>query len=181
MRQYPEKLRRGVTLIELMVSVTVAGLAILAARYLIETIDDAGTTLSAFALRTDRVANGDRFLRALLSRAEVSSDSLRRFRGDSAAVSFDTWCEAPAGWLERCRVILTINAGVDSSAVTSIMPTAIVLHLVTVGGTAVFRYVTRDSTGIRRLDNWGRSITAPYAVFIESANDTLVLIIGDRG
>ena len=173
--------KRGTTLLELMVALTIAGLALLASRYLIEEIDDAGTTMSHFARNADQVANGERLLRATVARAEVNSDSSRRFRGDSALASFDTWCERPSGWTERCRVALTIGLGRDSSTVTGVFSTGEILRLTTIAGAAMFRYVSRDSSGRRWLDAWGQSITAPFALTIESDRDTIILVVGERG
>jgi prepilin-type N-terminal cleavage/methylation domain-containing protein len=176
----PER-RRGVTLLELMVALAVTGLSLVAGRLLIETIDDSGRTISAFARRSDTVANADRILRSLLGRAEVSADSLRRFRGDSLAVSFDSWCDRPTGWIERCRVGLAIGYGADSSVVTASLSSGEILRLRTAAGLAQFRYVTRDTSGTRWMQSWGNSITAPYALSIVTARDTIVLIIGERG
>lgn len=173
--------RRGVTVLELMIALVVTGLALVAARLLIETIDDSGKSLSAYARETDRAANGARVLRTLLRRTEVSPDSMRRFRGDPQSASFDTWCEQPAGWIARCRVGLAIGVGADSSTIAAFLPTGEVLQLLRVAGAASFAYVTRDTAGIRRLASWGHGITAPYAVVIESQRDTIVLVIGDRG
>lgn len=182
MRVCPERRgRRGTTLLELMVALTIAGLALLASRYLIEEIDDSGTTLSHFARNADQAANGDRLLRALVARAEVSPDSLRRFRGDSARASFDSWCERPSGWLERCRVTIAIGAGQDSSTITALFGTGELLRLRTIGGAAMFRYVSQDSAGRRWLRAWGQSITAPFALTIESDRDTVLLVVGERG
>lgn len=176
----PER-RLGVTLLELMVALAVTGLSLVAGRLMIQTIDDSGRTISAFARQSDTNANADRVLRSLLGRAEVSADSLRRFRGDSLAVSFDSWCDRPAGWIERCRVGLAMGFTEDSSVVTASLSSGDVLRIRSVYGIASFRYVTRDSSGTRWLQAWGNSITAPYALSIVSVRDTIILIIGERG
>ena len=56
-----------------------------------------------------------------------------------------------------------------------------ILRLVTIEGAARFQYVARDTLGVRWLNAWGRSVTAPFAVVIEGKRDTIVLVIGDRG
>jgi hypothetical protein len=176
------KRRRGVSLVELMIALVATGLALIGVRLLIEQVDDSGVVISRDARKEDAAANGERMLRILVGRSEVSPDSVRRFRGDDRSASFDSWCDRAAGWIERCRVTISIGIGFDSSAVTAAISTGEVLNLVNVPGPAAFRYVSRDSTGVTWLESWGRSISAPFALgIVYGAGDTVVVRIGERG
>jgi prepilin-type N-terminal cleavage/methylation domain-containing protein len=176
------RVRRGVTLLELMIALVATGLALIAARLLIEQVEDSGVVISRDAREEDAAANGERMLRILVGRSEVSPDSVRRFRGDDRTASFDSWCDHAAGWIERCRVTIAVGIGIDSSAVVASMSTGEVLHLVNVPGAAALRYASRDSAGVRWLESWGRSIAAPFALgIVFGVGDTVVVRIGERG
>src|SRR5206468_3523728 len=83
---------------------------------------------------------------------------------DPRVAAFDSWCDRPAGWLERCRVTLTLASQEDSTAMTAVFPSGDAVRLRTFPGDASFRYVARDSAGTRWLDTWGRGITVPFAL-----------------
>jgi len=162
-----------------MVALALAGLVLASAHRIIAEIDDSGKTLADDARRADARANGDRLLRLLVGRAEARPDSLRRFRGDEQAASFDSWCESAGGWLERCRVDLSLGLAGDSSVVTARLSTREAIMLRAFAGPASFRYFGRDSAGTQWKTTWGRSITAPLALGILFGDDTLVVRIGE--
>jgi len=172
--------RTGVTLIELMVALVLTGLILASARQVLNQLEDSGRVLAIDARRADSRSNRERLLRALLGRVEAKSDSLRRFRGDEKSASFDSWCERPAGWLERCRVDLTVGTAGDSSAVSANLSTGEVLLLRVLAGRASFKYFGRDSLGVRWTDVWGTSLTTPFALGLARERDTIVIRIAER-
>jgi hypothetical protein len=169
----------GTTLLELMLALSLAGLVLLGASMLVDQASRTGTVLTRYARTTDAAANGERLLRALLARAQSSTDSARMFVGEPERASFDAWCERPGGWLEICRVALSLQPYDDRTVIAAALSTGEELPLRAIRGRAVFRYYgTGDSGEIGWLTAWGRSIVLPVAVGIVTDADTLVLRAG---
>jgi prepilin-type N-terminal cleavage/methylation domain-containing protein len=99
---------RGFTLIEVMVALALAGSVLLMGHAILSQIYADWQKLTAASVQMDRKVNGARFLRSLLNRVQSVGNPLHQFSGHSTAVSFRSWCEAPAGWLEECEVTLSI-------------------------------------------------------------------------
>jgi prepilin-type N-terminal cleavage/methylation domain-containing protein len=167
--------RAGFTLLELLVALAAAGLLLLAARVTVEGVVDHTLRLLDDTRAADRDANATRTLRSVIGRLE--SGPGREFTGTRRAAQFATWCEVPAGWLERCTALL---AFVDTER-----GRALVLDLST-GETLIIR---RDVPGgeLRYLDalgsrswitGWGAGISAPVAFGIVEPGDTTILATG---
>lgn len=183
MRHRPAALRTraGATLLELMLALALAGLLLLGVLLLVDQASGAGRVLTRHAATTDGEANGDRLLRKLIARAESSADSLRMFFGAPDRSSFDSWCDRPAGWPERCRVTLMLVEQPDRTVVTGTFATGETFPLRVVRGRATFRYFGRGASGEHEwLTMWGRSIRLPVAVGIVTVGDTIVLRVGEQ-
>lgn len=174
--------RAGVALIELVLALTLCGLLFLGARLMVDAAGDAGTRFTRHARTADAEANGDRLLRALVTNAEAVSDTTRPFAGSPEEASFESWCDRPAGWSERCRVALSLDLRGDTTRVVAAVSTGEQLVLRACRGRCTLRYYgPGERAEPAWLVNWGVSITAPYAIGIVSEGDTLVLRLGDRG
>jgi len=173
--------RSGFTLVEVMVALLVGGIVLLGARVMFESLTDQAHRIADAAIVADREANADRELRALAGRLEVGTAPGTEFAGDPASATFASWCEVPAGWLERCIVQLSIEherAGSALVARTSLGDT-LVLRRGFRGG--VIHYLESAVSGGSWIRVWGAGITAPVAFGIFLDRDTLIVRIGERG
>jgi prepilin-type N-terminal cleavage/methylation domain-containing protein len=182
MRRAADRRRRaGTTLLELMVALALAGVLLLGLLLFVDRASGAGIVLARNAARVDSEANGDRLLRALVARAQPSADSLRMFVGEPDRASFDTWCDRPAGWLERCRVTLMLVQHQERTVIVAMLSTGETHPVRTLRGRGVIRYFGRgadDQAGW--LTVWGRSIRLPVALGVVTERDTVVLRTGEQ-
>jgi type II secretory pathway pseudopilin PulG len=168
------------TLIELMAALVVAGLLLLIGRSLLEQMERTGETLGRTARATDALANATRTLYALARRADVRTDSLSRFVGDSTSASFRSLCERNGGWLEPCGVTVLIDATPDSSSLVGQLSTGDVLVLARWPGTGALRYLDVSGPQEQWVSQWGRSIVPPAAMALVVPGDTVVLPVAGR-
>jgi prepilin-type N-terminal cleavage/methylation domain-containing protein len=170
--------RSGFTLLELMAALGLTGLVLLGAWRLLDQLGDARDRLTHQSAEHAAQINGGRLLRALVSRAESPVDSTQRFIGNVLDASFATWCNVPAGWLERCRVSLEITSSDDSSTVSISTEDAPPVRVWRGAGRSVLRYYGSAARDERWWDVWGTSIALPAAIGIVVDTDTLVLPVG---
>jgi prepilin-type N-terminal cleavage/methylation domain-containing protein len=174
-------LRRGFTLVELVVALAIAGGILVGARILLEELAADADALVAAAAEADAEANAERSLRELVVRLEVGTDDARRFSGDERAARFTSWCDVPRGWLERCTVILAVDREGTEPVLAAMQSTGDVLVLRRGFTSATLRYLGDAARGGTWFRSWGESITAPLAIGIVFDRDTLILRIGERG
>ena len=166
---------------ELMLALSLAGILFLGARLLLDQTGSAGAVLARRAGAADDEANRERLLRALVGRAEAPTDTIQPFDGRADTARFDSWCERPAGWLERCRVTLSLERDEAGTTLLAALSTAERYRLAAFHDRSSFGYLDRRGrSGSRWLTTWGRSITMPLAIAVVSEVDTLVLRIGER-
>jgi prepilin-type N-terminal cleavage/methylation domain-containing protein len=180
-RSRPDPGREGFTLIEVVVALSLAALLMLGARALFEQLGAHAEALVAAAADADREANGDVLLRARVGAAETSPQPERRFDGTAEGARFSTWCESPAGWLERCAVTLGF-VHADTARVLALSADQ--------GDPVVIRRGFRDGRLIylRAADeggawvrNWSSAVSTPLAVGVVVDGDTAILRVGERG
>lgn len=183
--------RRGFTLLELLVALSLSAVVLLGARAIAEQLADGAHRSSTAATQTDRAANAERVLREAAGRIEISARDNRFFDGTSNRARFETWCRVAAGWLERCSGMLLLDsiAGPDSS--TGKTPSrAALLLLLSSGDTIPVRigfthgslwYIDDADHGGKWYSQWGRGITVPAAIGVLIDADTTLLRLGDRG
>jgi prepilin-type N-terminal cleavage/methylation domain-containing protein len=178
--------RRGFTLLEIVVAIAVAGVVLLGARTLLESLAATSRHLSGAAGAADADANGERLLRTIVGRMEVAAESGLAFGGDEQSVRFTSWCDVPNGWLERCTVTLSVDSGSHpgESVVVALLETRgrserIALRRGFARGS--FRYLNDPADGGTWLRMWGRGLSAPLAFGVLLDGDTLIVRIGDRG
>ena len=180
MHQPPDHARRGATLMEVVVALALAGLVLLSARRMLQQLGDAGIQLTRETIRADRERNAERELAGLLARLEVGTDSTARFAGEIQAMRLTTWCDAPAGWQERCTVDIAFDS-VDASlalVVDGAGSERLVIRRDVAGG---FRYITKYDDPSTWFVRWGDGNTAPVGVALIVDRDTTIFRIGERG
>lgn len=173
--------RVGFTLVELMVALVISGIALVCISALLTQIADGADRITAAARAADRDANGERLLRTLLHRLEVGTDAGARFEGSEAVARFTTWCDMPAGWLERCRAAIVVDTVKGAPALTVVLSTGEVIAVRAGFEAGALRYIADPSGGGTWFRIWGIGITAPLAIGVILDADTLILRIGERG
>lgn len=171
--------RSGFTLLELMMVLALVGLVLATSRMLFSQVLSTNAAIAAEATNADARAAGARTLRSLLRNADVTADSAGRFSGDGHVAKFTTRCPTNGGWLEPCRVTLTLTPLGDSSTIVAQLPSGEAVPLLTMYGVGELRYLDRAARDTTWLVTWGTSIVLPTAVAIVIGRDTLMLPAGD--
>lgn len=174
--------RNGFTLIELIVAMTISGVVLLGARALWESLTGSVDRLRAQSVIEQRNANSERLLRSLVGRLEVGTDQAHEFSGEPLRATFTTWCNVPAGWLERCDADLAVEA--DSGTTLRLvarLSTGEVIVLRRGFETGALRYLNDPLAGGVWFRVWSHGITAPLAIGVITGGDTTILRIGARG
>ncbi|HKV69639.1 MAG TPA: prepilin-type N-terminal cleavage/methylation domain-containing protein [Gemmatimonadales bacterium] len=176
-------MRRGFTLIEVMVALMVSALVVLLAHQVFTGVVDGVARLNAARAALDRSANARRWLTEAFGSLQVGVDSAGSFEGHPDQVVFSTWQRAPEGGLARERVRL-LAAG--STLVARTPPGTLGLAD---GVRAVeFDYLLEPGANTTWAREWISPVSAPLAVRVRIAylgsperTDTLLLLIGGRG
>lgn len=100
--------RSGFTLIEVLVALVVSGMVVAAAAALLSVLEDRAQTIDRAGRQIDREANADRLMQQLVGNIGTA-DSTPAVLGSASAASFQTWCETPHGWLDRCAAQLSFE------------------------------------------------------------------------
>ena len=177
--------RRGFTLVEVMVALVVGAVVLTSARALFVEIAAGVGRVTSQAREADETANAERLLRALTVRLEVGTDSTRQFGGDERAAHFTSWCDMPSGWQERCPVTIsfdTLDGRVALRMVHGGRASVVVVRGLSDGS---LRYLGTAADGGTWFRSWGTGPTAPLAIGAicrtDARVDTLILRIGERG
>jgi prepilin-type N-terminal cleavage/methylation domain-containing protein len=180
MRLYPSA-RSGFTLFELMLAMSLLALVLVSARMLFSSIADTKALVIRDAAHADSLRNGERMARLLIRSAEAAPDTGNRFVGNALDARFTTSCRTGGGWLERCRVRLSLDRRPDTTALLVEVPPGHVLELLRRPGASFIRYIAREAQGETWFDSWGENILVPDAIAIVSGSDTLVFLTDGRG
>jgi prepilin-type N-terminal cleavage/methylation domain-containing protein len=173
--------RAGFTLIEVMVALAISGMVLLAARSVLSQLGADARRIEAAAAESDRVSNADRLLRDVVGRTENSSPDGPRFVGDARAARFATWCEVPAGWLERCDATLGIVQAGDALSLVLTLSDGELVPLRTGLRRARLKYLVDGGEGGHWTGEWTSRLSTPAAVGVEVDDSTLIVPLGERG
>jgi prepilin-type N-terminal cleavage/methylation domain-containing protein len=198
-------MRRGFTLIELMVALVLGGLVVLLAHRTFGVASDLGHRVAERREAHDRAMNGRRFLAQAFGSLEVGTVRNAGFRGLQDEVAFTTWLVDETGAPVRKQVTVRLDRSADDtgSVAASEAGAARLLALVALveGGNALPRdtlVLAPEVTGLALdylLDlgadaawvrEWRSPVSAPLAVRLRvtgasGAVDTLLCVIGPRG
>src|SRR5438093_4228596 len=111
--------RRGFTLMEVLVALTIGAVVVLLAHQLFAGVADRGRTLTEARTVLDRTANARRWLGATLLSLDVGTDGASGFEGRPDHAAFTTWLRTPDGWFERRIVSL---ARQDDRLIATVTP-----------------------------------------------------------
>lgn len=168
--------RRGITVLELIVALLVGTIAIAGARAVASAVHDLGTRLDAVHRETSSAFEGERTWRRLVLASEAGRDRDATFAGDARFARFDSWCAVPGGWGERCVVtgMLSLTPSGDSLHLILSSSTGDLLTLGQFPGPGKFLYLDDAAHGGAWIGEWAHGPTAPVAVAIASATDTII-------
>jgi prepilin-type N-terminal cleavage/methylation domain-containing protein len=173
--------RRGFTLVEVIVALVVGAVVMLSARALLEVLGAQATRVTALGRDADADANGERLLRALIGHVDVGTGERAPFGGDQRSVRFSSWCTVPRGWQERCNAMLVIDSTSRAMSVVARLSTGEVLVLLRGRRIEGFRYLVDASSGGRWFTRWDDGLLVPLAIGILVDADTMIVRIGERG
>lgn len=176
----PDHRRRGFTLVEIVVALLVSAVVVLGARMLLEQLGDSTSRTVRNAARGDRDANGEQLLRDLVRRLEVGTPDAARFAGEPDSASFSSWCDVPAGWQERCTVVIRAESAATGMTL-SVSADGMGAQQIRTDNGVELRYLDDAAAGGRWFRSWGAGITAPLAIGLLKGSDTTILRIGERG
>jgi prepilin-type N-terminal cleavage/methylation domain-containing protein len=168
----------GFTVIELIVALTIAGIALVGAALLLEQVAAIGDRVVGQAAAHDRAGNLERLLRATLRQYTPIADSVPSFDGREDHLWLATWCATASGWQERCDATVAIDSIRGRPVIALALSTGETEVLRDGFGRAAFRYLRDPAAGGSWLRSWGRSTSAPAAVGIVVDTDTLILPVG---
>jgi prepilin-type N-terminal cleavage/methylation domain-containing protein len=172
----------GFTLLEVLVALTIGAILLVGARTMLQQIGDGAAAITAAAEESDREANADLLLRTLVGRLEMPVEGAGiKFQGTPRGVRFVTWCDVPAGWLERCQASLGIvqAGGAQVLALTPGSGDVVPLRRGFTRGEIL--YLREAAGGGAWVRSWSSEVAAPLALAIVLDGDTSIIRIGERG
>jgi|SRR5437870_3174133 len=181
--------RRGFTLVEVLVALTIGAVIVLLAHQLFAGVADRGRTLTLSRTALDRTANARRWLGATLLSLDVGTDGASGFEGRPDHAAFTAWLLTPDGWFERRVVSL---AGQDDRLVATVTPGQAIALMDSIGDVA-FDYLLEPGEESRWVREWVSPVSAPVAVRMRVTRargrgeggrvvtDTLLFLIKERG
>jgi prepilin-type N-terminal cleavage/methylation domain-containing protein len=177
--------RGGFTLVELLVAVSLTGLAALLAARTWTGVMEGRAAASAAREALDRKVNAHRWLARAFRSLEVDPSG-GGFRGGPDELRFATWLERPEGWLEPGRVALVV----EGATLEAITPDGAVVLAAPVEAVD-FDYLLEPGADTRWARRWESAASAPLAVRLRIAFaastgvaarvDTLLFLVGERG
>lgn len=173
--------RKGFTLVEVMVAVTLTGVVALLAHQLFGAAADHSRRLRDARIELDRRSNAHRFLAAAFLSLEVGIDSAGPFLGDAERIQFPAWILTADGWLERKTVTLAL----DGDRWFAAAPPEQEIELAR-GVTALrVDYLLEPGMESKWVAGWESAVSAPLAVRIRVTRgeraDTMLYLIKARG
>jgi hypothetical protein len=170
--------RTGLTLVELLAALSLAGFSLLGGIALLDQLGDSASRIAQERAANDIEANAERMLRKLLIDAQPAIDSTQRFRGNPWSASYPALCEMPAGWRETCRITLAVDSTRDSTRILAETDKGGRYVLRRLRGNYHLRFLNPINPDSVWVSDWPASMILPSAVGLVSGPDTIVYPIG---
>ena len=177
-------MRRGFTLIEVLVALTLAALVVLLVHRVFAGVVDGVARMNAAQRVLDRTANAHRWLGEAFGSLQAGVDSAGSFEGHPTQVTFSTWQEDALGGFRRRRVVVQ---QVSQSLVAEQIPGTGIILADSVSHVG-FDYLLEPGANTTWAREWLSPVSAPLAVRVRidyqgipQRADTLLLVIGGRG
>jgi len=181
--------RRGFTLIEVLIAVTIGAVVVVVAHQLFTAVAVRGETLVAARTALDRSANARRWLDATFLSLDVGTEGAGGFDGRPDHAAFTTWLLTPDGWFERRTVALARD---NERLIANVAPGQPIVLMDSVEELAL-DYLLEPGAESRWVREWVSPVSAPFAVRMRIARtrcgmgdaacvvDTLLFLIKERG
>jgi prepilin-type N-terminal cleavage/methylation domain-containing protein len=176
-----DAVRRGFTLIELVVALAITGLVLLLAHGMFTVATDGVRELKQAREAADRSGNAHDWLRDAFLSLDVGQQGDVQFDGHADRLRFTTWLLTPHGWAERFDIRLRLR---DSTFTAAVGPDERIplYHGVT---SAAFDYLLEPGVDTRWAAEWVSPVSAPVAVRVRittvSGADTILYLVKSRG
>lgn len=185
----PYRPTAGSTLVELLVALAVAGLALVLAGRLFGVAAEGSDRVETGRVALDHESNARRWLAVAFGNLDVGTDGAGAFEGGPSSVSFSTWLETADGWLERRPVTCRLRDGrliADAGGRTVVLADGV--------SEAAFDYLLEPGADTRWVRGWSSAVSAPLAVRVRltrrsggrrsmgpMVRDTMLYLIRERG
>jgi prepilin-type N-terminal cleavage/methylation domain-containing protein len=177
MRSRDPRARRGFTLLELLVALTVGLAAIAMVRSQVADLIGIARALPDRSWRSDSVANAPRLLRDVLTHADGLVDTTKRIRGDSVALLLMAWCPTADMLPQACSASLVLDTRAPR-ATLALRVQGRTLAAIPAARDAALLYLTDVEPTRRWVERWPASVAPPRAVALVAGGDTVVFPIG---
>jgi hypothetical protein len=161
---------------ELVMALAISGAVLLGARVLLVQSTDSMGRIAASAEENMSAANAERMLDWLLLQLDTADAA---FVGNRREARFQSWCDTPYGWKERCfaRVHLVDTPAGGFVTIDTRTRRGEISVRTAIEGNA-FTYLVAAAHGGSWLDDWSFQLTLPQAIGLVGASDTTILRIG---
>ena len=166
----------GFTLLEVLIALTVGGMALGAAAALLHGLGERAESLDGAVARHDRAANAERLMRSLFANLDLRPEAAPAAEGDERSVRVQSWCPTSHGWLAPCRGRLFFDSSDGGVALrielagAGVGPVTMILRR---GLAGRFRYLLDPAYGGSWTDTWS-AVTVPAAVQMIMDADTIL-------
>lgn len=175
--------RRGFTLVEVMLALVIGGMIVLMAHALFGAASELAARLGERHASNDRRANARRFLIAALTSASVGDAPSGSFNGDSSQLAFTSWFVTASGRQER-RDVTVRQAGIRLLATAGADTLLLASGVISVD----FDYLLDFGSDAAWVREWHSPVTLPIALRAriarrgaEATVDTILVALGPRG
>ncbi len=172
----------GFTLIEVMLAITLSGVAVLVGSLLWRQSLSASAFLLSHREAVDRQEGARRWLHSAIGSIDIGATGDQPFIGRSDQVGFSTWLPTAGGWPERQSITISASGG----ALTAAGALNDSLRLVDSVASVEFDYLLEPGLNSTWASSWESPVSAPLAVRVridypDLHADTLLFLVGGRG
>jgi prepilin-type N-terminal cleavage/methylation domain-containing protein len=168
--------RCGMTLVELMAAIAIAGLVLLGALLLLGGVTDSVHRIEDDATSVTAAGTTTRRLHQLLNDATATDDTTKRFEGDQLGFAFWSRCAQAQGWMASCAVTVELVDTARGTAFHVSFANGQAQTLRRYDRPARLRYFDADHEAWRTA--WNASATIPAALEVVVGTDTMIYSLG---
>ncbi len=181
MRTHADRVRRGYTLLELVVALVLTGGTLLAASAMLSATARLTEAVQQEVARSDARRGSERLMRRLVGQATWPTEREPAPGGDGASLQLVSWCDTPEGWHRRCLVRFERSDSGEPTGLQLIVDDRKPQLLFPADTILAFIYLRSAAHGGSWDARWSDPATIPVAIGVVFASDTLVLRTGERG